>query len=284
MQNNMLLSMYLPCTVFETKHKFNDTEADDMQFGDMDEQQLRTLGLDDISAKVDPYNLICYDHPKPQDYSVFDNNFYHQSVRGRKISHEECVHILFDEMKELSSMFSFWGEYSYLIGEMIDHLHNGNGSSFSNGTLNLAFKRLVQERGIDSPLSIITNNIDIEFGKRMSLERQVNLLDRIKRELFKSRLPKFNRATDRFNGLGITIHDVNSQRIKIISIHKHAMGWDAWVQFDAQDHFGLDVVDIRNPLYRNFRFFRIWFFLQRHRDFAFKPFFTNFNASIMVKG
>ncbi|MGQ7148140.1 DUF3289 family protein, partial [Escherichia sp. SS-MK2] len=25
-------------------------------------------------------------------------------------------------------------------------------------------------------------------------------------------------------------------------------------------------------------FFRIWFFLQRHKDFAFKPFFTNFNT------
>ncbi|KFC07486.1 uncharacterized DUF3289 family protein [Trabulsiella guamensis ATCC 49490] len=31
--------------------------------------------------------------------------------------------------------------------------------------------------------------------------------------------------------------------------------------------------------YNQFRFFRIWFFLQRHRGFAFKPFFTNFHAT-----
>ncbi|HBB2651472.1 TPA: DUF3289 family protein, partial [Escherichia coli] len=48
--------------------------------------------------------------------------------------------------------------------------------------------------------------------------------------------------------------------------------------FIAQDHFGLDVTDIKNKIYNKYRFFRIWFFLQRHKDFAFKPFFTNFNT------
>ncbi|WP_330986147.1 MULTISPECIES: DUF3289 family protein [Enterobacterales] len=122
------LSMHLPCTLFETLHRFNDTSADDMKYGDMDERQLRALGLDDISVRVDPYRLIRYDFPKPENYRQFENGFSFRPVEG------------------------------------------------------------------------------------------------------------------------------------------------------------LDINDIHNSLYRNFRFFRIWFFLQRHRDFAFKPFFTNFNADIMVKG
>ncbi|ESE27738.1 hypothetical protein HMPREF1623_00183 [Escherichia coli 910096-2] len=38
------------------------------------------------------------------------------------------------------------------------------------------------------------------------------------------------------------------------------------------------MTDIKNKIYNKYRFFRIWFFLQRHKDFAFKPFFTNFNT------
>ncbi|HKM96800.1 MAG TPA: DUF3289 family protein, partial [Buttiauxella sp.] len=39
-----------------------------------------------------------------------------------------------------------------------------------------------------------------------------------------------------------------------------------------------------NPLFRNLRFFRIWFFLQRHKDYSFKPFLTNFSANVKING
>ncbi|WP_459577436.1 DUF3289 family protein, partial [Escherichia coli] len=39
----------------ETISLFDDFSADDMQYGDMVEQDFLTLGLSDISAKVDPY-------------------------------------------------------------------------------------------------------------------------------------------------------------------------------------------------------------------------------------
>lgn len=38
------------------------------------------------------------------------------------------------------------------------------------------------------------------------------------------------------------------------------MGWSATIHFIAQDHFGLDVTDIKNKIYNKYRFFRIWFF------------------------
>ncbi|EBO7885611.1 DUF3289 family protein, partial [Salmonella enterica] len=39
-----------------------------------------------------------------------------------------------------------------------------------------------------------------------------------------------------------------------------------------------------DALYNKFRFFRIWFFLQRHRDYAYKSFMTNFSAHIRING
>lgn len=278
------ISMNTPCTLFETSHRFNDISADDMKYGDMDERQLRALGLDDISARVDPYQLIQYDYPKPENYQQFENGFFSWPVKGRKISRHECAHILFEEMKSLPGMFSFWGEYKHLIGEMIDHFRDGGGVPYSSSSLNLAYKQLIQEVGYKSPISIIKGNMNQEYGRQVNLNKNPGLLERLKRDMSHSMLPKFNRSKDRINGLGITVHDINSQRIKLINAKKYAMGWEAWIHFEAQDHFGLDVVDINNSLYRNFRFFRIWFFLQRHRDFAFKPFFTNFNADVMVKG
>lgn len=53
--NNILgSSINMPCTLFETITLFDDFSADDMQYGDMEEQDFLSLGLSDISAKVDP--------------------------------------------------------------------------------------------------------------------------------------------------------------------------------------------------------------------------------------
>lgn len=283
MNEDAFSSTNLPCTVFESDHKFNDTAADDMQYGDMDSQQLLDLGLVDISSRVDPYHLICYDYPKPEGYSQLESPTYPWLIPGREISREECIFILFEEMKELSHMFSFLGPNSHLIGEMIDHLRDGNGRPYSSSSLNLAYKQLIQEDGLKSPIRIIKDNFTLEFGLQVNLNKHIGVLENIKRDILDSRLSKFNRTQDRFNGLGITVHDINSQKIELIRVNRYAMGWDALAHFEAQDHFGLDIEDIQNPFYRNFRFFRIWFFLQRHRDFAFKPFFTNFNADVVIK-
>ncbi len=51
--NNILgSSINMPCTLFETITLFDDFSADDMQYGDMEEQDFLSLGLSDISAKV----------------------------------------------------------------------------------------------------------------------------------------------------------------------------------------------------------------------------------------
>lgn len=267
-------SMYLPYTLFEPVTRFNDDSAGDMQCGDMGEEELLALGLNDISEKVDPYRLIRYPFPHPGGI----DGYFGSSTSGIKISHSECVDILFTEMKELAGMFSFYGEYRFLIEELIGHFRYGNGSLFYSQPLNSAFHKRINIKTHNSPLLIIKKCIEDEFKNHKREVYIPALLHKIQTKLLRSKLAKFNNLEDRINGLGICVHDIAAQKITLTNFQKYAIGWSATLHFVAQDHFGLDVADIKNKLYREFRFFRIWFFLQRHRDFAFKLFFTNFNT------
>ncbi|HFW6485287.1 TPA: DUF3289 family protein, partial [Escherichia coli] len=111
MNNILLPPINIPCTLFETINLFDDFSADDMQYGDMVEQDFLSLGLSDISAKVDPYRLIKYHFPSPGSINVA----FSASSSGTKISQRECTDILFAEMKELAKMFSFFGQNKTLI-------------------------------------------------------------------------------------------------------------------------------------------------------------------------
>lgn len=267
-------SMYLPYTLFEPVTRFNDDSAGDMQCGDMGEEELLALGLNDISEKVDPYRLIHYPFPHPG----WIDGYFGSSTSGIKISHSECVDILFTEMKELAGMFSFYGEYRLLIEELIGHFRYGNGSLFYSQQLNSAFHKRINIKTHNSPLLIIKKCIEDEFKNHKREVYIPALLHKIQTKLLRSKLAKFNNLEDRINGLGICVHDIAAQKITLTNFQKYAIGLSATLHFVAQDHFGLDVADIKNKLYREFRFFRIWCFLLRHRDFAFKPFFTNFNT------
>ncbi|EAN5161887.1 DUF3289 family protein [Salmonella enterica] len=267
-------SMYLPYTLFEPVTRFNDDSAGDMQCGDMGEEELLALGLNDISEKVDPYRLIHYPFPHPGGI----DGYFGSSTSGIKISHSECVDILFTEMKELAGMFSFYGEYRLLIEELIGHFRYGNGSLFYSQQLNSAFHKRINIKTHNSPLLIIKKCIEDEFKNHKREVYIPALLHKIQTKLLRSKLAKFNNLEDRINGLGICVHDIAAQKITLTNFQKYAIGLSATLHFVAQDHFGLDVADIKNKLYREFRFFRIWCFLLRHRDFAFKPFFINFNT------
>lgn len=80
------------------------------------------------------------------------------------------------------------------------------------------------------------------------------------------------------------IDDMQYGDLSDLDFQRYAMSWEGSLAFEAQDHFGLGKEDITRELYKNFRFFRIWFFLQRHRDYAYKPLMTNFNAHVHIKG
>ncbi|ELN2045003.1 DUF3289 family protein [Escherichia coli] len=275
MNNILLPPINIPCTLFETISLFDDFSADDMQYGDMVEQDFLSLGLSDISAKVDPYRLIKYHFPGPGSINVA----FSASSSGTKISQRECTDILFAEMKELAKILSFFGQYKTLIEDLIEHFRYGNGSNFHSQQLNLSFHEKINKYGYNSPIRIIKECIENGINSTPSTGYQPLILQSIKTKLLSSRLNKFNDFEDSFfNGLGISVHDISAQKISLLSFQKYAIGWSATIHFVAQDHFGLDVTDIKNKTYSKYRFFRIWFFLQRHKDFAFKPFFTNFNT------
>ncbi|EMN6815716.1 DUF3289 family protein [Escherichia coli] len=275
MNNILLPPINIPCTLFETISLFDDFSADDMQYGDMVEQDFLSLGLSDISAKVDPYRLIKYHFPGPGSINVA----FSASSSGTKISQRECTDILFAEMKELAKMLSFFGQYKTLIEDLIEHFRYGNGSNFHSQQLNLSFHEKINKYGYNSPIRIIKECIENGINSTPSTGYQPLILQSIKTKLLSSRLNKFNDFEDSFfNGLGISVHDISAQKISLLSFQKYAIGWSATIHFVAQDHFGLDVTDIKNKTYSKYIFFRIWFFLQRHKDFAFKPFFTNFNT------
>jgi len=276
------LTMPLPCVVFSTVHKFDDYVADDMQCGDLNEAQLVSLGVNDISERVDPYRLLRYDTSQSKSYRRFDFDIPPSFPKGKSITREECKSILFDEMRELSTQFAH-GQYAYLIREMINHFQNGNGASYRNSGLDEAFSNLIKPPSSSNVLEIIRSTISNEFNET-NQGYNPPLMQNISSKIYNGRLPRFDRTKDSFNGLGITIHDIYAQKIEISTLHGTSNSWGAVISFKAQDHFGLDKIDIQDAVFKQFRFFRIWFFLQRHKDYAFKPFFTNFNALIPISG
>ncbi|MGB8668063.1 MAG: YPO3983 family protein [Serratia inhibens] len=98
----------------------------------------------------------------------------------------------------------------------------------------------------------------------------------------KTILPKFNRWQDRVNGLGITVHDTYATHITIKSLQIDNDRCHAIVHYTVQEHFGLDNRDVAG--FRNYRLFRIWFVLQRYNKFGYKPFMTNMEATVEIKG
>lgn len=121
-------ALKFPCTIFKTKKSMDDYHASDMRCGDLSETELkRHYHLVDVSTRVDPYTLRKIT-PFTQPYL----RFYGSRAEGQKISREECAKILFDELRDLSRIFSLYGPYRHLIKEMFTHMQYGNGRTFSS--------------------------------------------------------------------------------------------------------------------------------------------------------
>ncbi|EBC2565829.1 DUF3289 family protein, partial [Salmonella enterica] len=275
-------SMSLPCEIFSTVHRFENYYIDDMQYDDMDDGDFQQLGLVDISMRVDPFK--CLQFETMYSFNTHALDFAPQKLQGRPISRQQCADIMFDEMKELSSQFAS-GQYAPLIGKLIDHFHYGNGQPWTDELLNRAYAEIISGIGTNDVLVKIKRAINERLNSKKQVIIDYGFIMEIKSVIKRdSRLPKFNRFIDKFNGLGISVHDIYAQRISLARLQRYAMSWEGLLFFKGQDHFGLGKEDITDALYNKFRFFRIWFFLQRHRDYAYKPFMTNFSAHIRING
>ncbi|VEA95872.1 Protein of uncharacterised function (DUF3289) [Salmonella enterica subsp. houtenae] len=274
--------MSLPCEIFSTVHRFENYYIDDIQYGDMDDGDFQQLGLVDISMRVDPFK--CLQFETMYSFNTHALDFAPQKLQGRPISRQQCADIMFDEMKELSSQFAS-GQYAPLIGKLIDHFHYGNGQPWTDELLNRAYAEIISGIGTNDVLVKIKRAINERLNSKKQVIIDYGFIMEIKSVIKRdSRLPKFNRFIDKFNGLGISVHDIYAQRISLARLQRYAMSWEGLLFFKGQDHFGLGKEDITDALYNKFRFFRIWFFLQRHRDYAYKPFMTNFSVHIRING
>lgn len=277
-----MTALTFPCTIFSTQRKMNDRAAADMRYGDLTADQLqKRYFLTDVSEKVNPYTGV-----RLSPFNLPQSRFYtpHSIRNAGTCSYQACAQLLFDEMRSLSWPFAIYSPYRQLINKMIDHMQYANGAPFSDAALDMALRnQLLEDNSGKSSLDVIETVINSNINyKQKEFPKQ-------KRQSFDTAiqttiLPKFARKEDSINGLGITVHDIYSIEIKILSLQVHDHSWEAKVQYAAQDHFGLDDNDIMKDKFRQFRFFKIWFILQRYERYGYKPFFTNMNAVINLSG
>ncbi|MBH1930512.1 DUF3289 family protein [Serratia rubidaea] len=274
-----MTALTFPCTVFETQKRMDDYGAADMRSGDLTSGQLKTqFRLTDVSTRVDPYTL--------RRSAAFGgwSSMFRPPAAGAPVGRQECARILFDEFRELSATFALYGPYRPLIGRMINHMQYGNGTPFRDALLDQALKaHILNDKTVNSSLLKIRSALD-ENIDRVNGYFPNDKLYRIREIILEGRLPKFDRLQDNFNGMGITVHDTWATHITIKSLHIENGGYRVAVNYKVQDHFGLDTEDILKFKFNQFRFFRIWFVLQRYNQFGFKPFMTNMEADVELRG
>ncbi|CAI0952377.1 Protein of uncharacterised function (DUF3289) [Serratia rubidaea] len=279
----MMAALQFPCTIFKTQKRMDDYGASDMRCGDLSASQLKThFRLADVSTTVDPWTLTRkrLHQAHPRAYAMVNR----LSAPQQTLTRRECAAILFDELRQLSRMFALYGPYKYLIGKMIDHLQYGNGTPFASPHLDRALREhILGDKTDDSSLLKIKFALieNIDWKNRTYLPA---IREEITKTILDSKLPKFDRFQDNFNGMGITVHDTWATHITIKSLHIEKDRYRALIHYQVQDHFGLDDGDISKFKFNQFRFFRIWFLLQRYNQFGFKPFMTNMNATVEIVG
>ena len=277
----MINALQLPCTLFRTQKRIDDYSAGDMRCGELTETQLRTYyGLEYISDQADPWTLTrrsSMDRPQ----SMFCCNLRDP---GKKITRQQCAAILFDEFRFLSRQFSFCGPYRHLIEKMITHMQTGNGTPFRDVLLDRALKEQILNDITDKSTffrikEVIKNYINWEKNT-FPIEKK----DEFRKTISGSKLPKFDRFQDNFNGMGITVHDTWATGITLRSLQIHNDRYQAVVHYRVQDYFGLDSDDILKTQFSQFHFFRIWFVLQHDTPFGFRPFMTNMETTVEING
>ncbi|MBT0725531.1 DUF3289 family protein [Rosenbergiella sp. S61] len=276
-----MAALQFPCSLFKTQNRMDDYGAKDMRCGDLTEAQLKShYRLVDVSTRANPYTLT-----KITPFTQPQSMFHGSRGEGEKITRQQCTNSLFDEFRDLSRLFSIYGPYKHLIEKMITHMQYGNGKPFRHMLLDSALKvHILSDNSTENSTRLLLKEaigVNIDWPNNVyPAEKKALLRDAI----LDGKLPRFDRFQDNFNGMGITVHDTWATHITIKSLQVDNDRYRAVVHYKVQDHFGLDIEDIGKLQFNFFRFFRIWFVLQRCNKFAFKPFMTNMESTIEITG
>lgn len=271
-------ALQFPFVVYQTQNQFDDYRADDMQCRDINESTLRkSYGLDFIIAGIDPWAGEVYQMP-----GAF-HGFAGGAMTTRKVDRYEMANLLFDQFRKCTFPVSFLG-YRRLFLDLVAHFRASDGAPFRHKLLDEAYyDQIVSDTSKKSSLLSIEKVIN-EYINWSSETYPDNKKDNFKNEIADTVLPKFNRWKDRFNGLSMSVHDVYATCITIKSLQIEQDTWRAVIHYKGQDHFGLDRNDIINLRFHRIPVFRIWFILQRSDRFGYRPFMTNFEATVELKG
>lgn len=168
---------------------------------------------------------------------------------------------------------------------MLRHFQFSRGSAFHDPQLNTAYReKLYSNYATRQTKTVLHENIGLFIDYNNKGFPHNNLKD-LTSAIQDSILPRFDSLLlDRINGMGITVHDVYATKIEVLRLDVNEYGWKANIRFTGQDHFGLDVSDIRKQKFNQFQFFKIGFILQRINRFGFRPFLTNMEATINLEG
>ena len=282
--------MPLPALIYQTMHQMDDYEAKDMRCGDLDALTLRNelnIDVDTVSARVNARTLRLLNQPNP---CTMSSPYVIASIPEKipAVSHAEAAALMFDEFRDLAKLFSFHGPYKDIITEMITHMQENSGTPYSSPLLDKALKeQILNDRSEQSSLlkikRVLKATINYEYGfipfdvKGDLFDKNGNL-----KKINEAVLPKFDNLIDRTNGLVITVHDTWATRISLESLEVKGDSFRAKVHYRIQDHFGLDNADIQNPVYKDFRFFRLWIALKRWYEYGYKPFITEMIATVDI--
>lgn len=284
--------MPLPALIYQTTHQMDDYEAGDMHHGDLDALTLRNklnIDVNTVSARVNARTLRLLNQPNPY-MMPSPSAIAAIPEQMPAVSREQAVVLMFDEFRELAKLYSFHGPYKNIITEMIDHMQENSGTPYSSPLLDRALKeQILSDDSEQSTLlrikTVLNKSVNYEYGF-IPLNKKGELFDEKGnfKDLSRTVLPKFDHLVDRTNGLVITAHDTWSTHITLESLEVTGGSYRAKVHYRIQDHFGLDDDDVLNPVYREFRIFRLWFALQRWDEYGYKPFITEMNATVEISG
>lgn len=231
---------------------YDGTPAEDMQAGTMTADQIKKMPM---------YKGVLGD-------DMFIDDLEHTNPKT-----------FFSSFRTMTVLFAT-GDLKMNIFSMIAKFEKSEGGEYRNQALTNAVK------AHDSTIKFSDTIIKDVKSKLSQIDGDINKLklDELMWMYKKTagfRLPIFNTAWDKVEGLTIAINDVWAGRAEITKYDKFGKFYKGNIRVTLYDHFGLDYPDIgpdstsgRTKPYGLLAGFRSWFVLQHYDKFAYKPFMT----------
>ncbi|HIF9321668.1 DUF3289 family protein [Photobacterium damselae] len=257
----------VPCLVYETKRRFNDTNAPDMTHGDEDR------------ATIEQYGFM-----RPFTNSITSDLVGNVTIEDQ---FELPASEHFKRMRSLGNYFSnpkFNTPTSAIYSKMVDKFERSEGGVYMHPALDEAMKSHETTTKFHiALLKCLGENI-----KNGSLPK--NILSVTSEYMVNNRLalPHFLiLSPDFFNGTVLTVHGIWAMRIFVDKLEYKASKIRGRFRYEIQDHFGLNTDDINHnendDFYKQFEWlagFRSWYLLQHYKGYGYQPFITEIRFTL----